>query len=77
MNLEKIRELSKKYDTDHQTASAALTPRFKALVEKYGVSAVSAATDLKESTVTQYARCKEVPVSEYAVKKAETILPSL
>lgn len=77
MNLEKIRQLSKKYDADHQKAGEALTPRFKALVEKFGVSAVSAATDLKESTVTQYARCKEVPVSEYAVEKAETILASL
>ena len=81
MNLDKIREASRIYDEEHKHQTDAerkrLTPRFKALVEKFGASAVSAATDLRESTVIQYMRCKIIPVSEYAVTKAETILSKL
>lgn len=81
MNLGQIKKLSKEYDDTHATKEQAqrveLTPRFKALVEKFGASAVSAATGLREGTVLQYTRCKVIPVSEYAVIKAETILFAL
>lgn len=81
MNLDHIKKLSKEYDSEYyakeQAERVELTPRFKSLVEKFGASAVSAATGLREGTVIQYTRCKVIPVSEYAVNKAETILFAL
>ena len=81
MNLEIIKKLAKEYDQKAQALIEAerkeYTPRFVQLVDKFGVSAVSAATGLAESTVIQYLRCKVVPVSKDAIEKAECILLSL
>jgi len=74
MTLAEIKEQNGVYDKEHKKAQALLTPRFKALVSKHGVSYVAAATGLAESSVLTYSRCKVVPVSEYNVLKAETIL---
>ena len=74
MTLEKIKEQSSQYDGEHKRKHTDLTPRFKALVRKHGVSYVAAATGLAESSVLVYSRCKVVPVSEYNVTKAEAIL---
>jgi len=74
MTLDQIRELSRKYDEEHKVNQENLTIRFKALVEKHGVSHVAAATNLNEASVLTYGRSKVVPVNEYKVIKAETIL---
>lgn len=77
-NLEEIRRKSREYDRNYlKTVSAERTKRFKDLVNTYGASAVSAATELKESTVVQYMRCKTVPVGENTIRKAETVLSSM
>lgn len=78
MSLDKIKKLAAEYDSvKHKALNAErkeLTPRFKALVTSHGVSSVSAATGLSEATVVQYCRCQVIPVSKYAVEKAENIL---
>lgn len=78
--LELVRQKSAEYDNQlkrQHSTSEQLSDRFKALVHKHGVSFVAAATGLRESTISQYARCKSVPVSEAQVIKAEVVLNSL
>lgn len=74
MNLNDIKQQSAQYDEENKVKKDEITRRFKSLVTDHGVSAVSAATGLAESSVTQYMRCKVVLVSEYNVVKAENIL---
>lgn len=74
MTLDEVKNKSDKYDEKISTSKGDLSDRFKSLVKQHGVSYVSAATGLAESSVSQYNRCKVVPVSEYNVIKAETIL---
>lgn len=76
MTLIQLRQLSEEYDREHKFSGADnRSDRFVKLVEEYGVSFVAAATGLKESTVSQYARGKDgYRISEYVITKAETIL---
>lgn len=74
MNLQQIKDASKKYDDEHKANQSDLTTRFKTLVDNHGVSAVAAATGLAESTVLVYKRQKLADLSEYKVVKAEKIL---
>lgn len=78
MNLEQMKNLSREYDEENQRKQENLTARFKALVDKHGVSIIAAATGLAESSVLVYSRgTKPSGVSEYVVVKAETILNNL
>lgn len=75
MNLQQIKDASKKYDDEHKANHKSdLTSRFKSLVDNHGVSAVAAAMGLNEASVLTYCRSKIVPVNEYKVVKAEKIL---
>jgi hypothetical protein len=75
--LDIVKIKSAEYDNARAELQAQLSERFKALVNVHGVSFVAAATNLRESSVSQYMRCKVVPISENQVIKAESILNSL
>jgi len=75
--LDIIRQKSAEYDNARADLQAQLSERFKQLVTNQGVSSVAAATNLRESTVSQYMRCKIAPISENQVIKAEFILNNL
>jgi phage-related minor tail protein len=72
IDINKVLQARKKYDEPKESQTSV---RLKALVDKYGVDAVCAASGLKVSSVVQYTTKKNSPqCSESTVKKAETIL---
>lgn len=70
--LEKIKQLADKYeDTNTNTL-------LKALVEKYGIEEVVAASGLSASSVVQYTtRTNASPVAWKTLIKAETVLSQI
>ncbi len=74
LTLDQIRTLAEKYDQDMAGCRIDATNKFKELVEQHGVSYVAAASGLAESTVSQYSRCKIIPISEYTLNKIINIL---
>lgn len=76
--IEQILAAAKQYDEDHRDVPGDMpktNARLVALIEKYGVDKVSAASGLKVSSLMQYTRKSSPPVvSGYTVIKAETVL---
>lgn len=75
--LDVVKLKASEYDAARAAFQSELSERFKLLVKNHGVTFVAAATGLRESSVSQYQRCKVVPISEAQVLKAEEILNNL
>jgi hypothetical protein len=75
--LDVVKLKASEYDESRAAFQSELSERFKSLVKNHGVTFVAAATGLRESSVSQYQRCKIVPISEAQVLKAEEILNNL
>jgi uroporphyrinogen-III synthase len=72
ININEVLQARKEYERPKRSPTNF---RLKALVNKYGVDAVCAASGLKVSSIVQYTSKKNSPqCSEATVKKAETIL---